>query len=50
MYPLPPLRENDTMAFMFVEEVQRLDDPRVEPAADVLGDLLDDVTTILEPL
>jgi hypothetical protein len=50
MYPLPPLRDDDTMAAMFIEKVQTLDDPHVEPTADVLRNLLHDMTTVLEPL
>jgi hypothetical protein len=50
MYPLPPLRDNDAMSLMFVEKVKSLDDPHVEAAANVLGNLLDDMSTVLEPL
>lgn len=47
---LPPLGDDDAVALVFIEEIQTLDDPQIEPAADVFGDLLNDVTPVLEPL
>jgi hypothetical protein len=44
-----PLGENDTVRIVLIEKVEALDDPRVEAAADVLRNLLDDVTPVLEP-
>ena len=37
------------MTLVLVEEVQTVDNPCVETAADVLCDFLHDVTPILEP-
>jgi hypothetical protein len=38
------------MTLVFVKKVQTLYDPRIEAAADVLGDFLHDVAAVLEPL
>jgi hypothetical protein len=37
------------MTLVFVEEIEAVDDPGVEAAADVLGNFLDDVPPVLEP-
>ena len=42
-----PLGEDDAVAVVLVEEIQTVDDPRVEAAADVLGNFLDDVPAVL---
>jgi hypothetical protein len=45
-----PLGENDTVPIVFIEEVEAVNDPRVEAAADMLCNFLDNVTPVLEPL
>ncbi len=44
------LRDDDAVAVVFVEEIEAVDHPGVEAAADVLRDFLDDMPAILEPL
>jgi hypothetical protein len=43
----PPLLDDNAVALVLVQEVETLDDPRIQAAAHVLRDFLNDVAPIL---
>ncbi len=44
-----PLRDNDAVAFVLIEEIEAFHHPQIETAGDVLGDFLNDMAAVLQP-